>query len=245
MDPVAEREGFEPPALVGLPLSRRVHLSALPPFLTRSTLAVACRLGGGSAVGWPASDRQISGGWRRAPAVGRHGCAPIPARRGGDVHRYTAGLPRERCQSGRMGRPAKALTIARWSVGSNPTLSAPPPLRPRRSLVVPIGLGGACACTSGSPSPRRCPPGSHQADGPGRGGIGRRRCRAGDRQPPDVQALECRDRGPRRRAPEVAHPPSHVGRVASMLRLRDERCRPVPSDGPVGRPRHVDDRLPR
>ena len=28
----AEREGFEPPGLVGLPLSRRVHLSALPPF---------------------------------------------------------------------------------------------------------------------------------------------------------------------------------------------------------------------
>ena len=31
---------------------------------------------------------------------------------------------RERCQRGRMGRPAKALTAARWSVGSNPTLSA-------------------------------------------------------------------------------------------------------------------------
>ena len=30
----------------------------------------------------------------------------------------------ERCQRGRMGRPAKALTAARWSVGSNPTLSA-------------------------------------------------------------------------------------------------------------------------
>ena len=28
----AEREGFEPPGLIGLPLSRRVHLSALPPF---------------------------------------------------------------------------------------------------------------------------------------------------------------------------------------------------------------------
>lgn len=31
---------------------------------------------------------------------------------------------RERCRSGRTGRPAKALTAARWSVGSNPTLSA-------------------------------------------------------------------------------------------------------------------------
>ena len=30
----------------------------------------------------------------------------------------------ERCQSGRMGRPAKALTVVRRSVGSNPTLSA-------------------------------------------------------------------------------------------------------------------------
>ena len=28
----AEREGFEPPGLLSLPLSRRVHLSALPPF---------------------------------------------------------------------------------------------------------------------------------------------------------------------------------------------------------------------
>ena len=28
----AEREGFEPPGLVGLTLSRRAHLSALPPF---------------------------------------------------------------------------------------------------------------------------------------------------------------------------------------------------------------------
>ena len=36
----------------------------------------------------------------------------------------TLRAPRERCQSGRMGRPAKALTIVRWSVGSNPTLSA-------------------------------------------------------------------------------------------------------------------------
>ena len=34
------------------------------------------------------------------------------------------GPSRERCRSGRTGRPAKALTIARWSVGSNPTLSA-------------------------------------------------------------------------------------------------------------------------
>ena len=31
----AEREGFEPPGLIGLPLSRRVHLSALPPFRDR------------------------------------------------------------------------------------------------------------------------------------------------------------------------------------------------------------------
>jgi GNAT superfamily N-acetyltransferase len=31
-DLMAEREGFEPPGLIGLPLSRRVHLSALPPF---------------------------------------------------------------------------------------------------------------------------------------------------------------------------------------------------------------------
>ncbi len=31
----AEREGFEPPGLVGLPLSRRVRLSALPPFRVR------------------------------------------------------------------------------------------------------------------------------------------------------------------------------------------------------------------
>ena len=31
----AEREGFEPPGLIGLPLSRRVHLSALPPFRHR------------------------------------------------------------------------------------------------------------------------------------------------------------------------------------------------------------------
>jgi hypothetical protein len=29
---MAEREGFEPPGLVSLPLSRRVQLSALPPF---------------------------------------------------------------------------------------------------------------------------------------------------------------------------------------------------------------------
>ena len=29
---LAERKGFEPPGLLGLPLSRRVHLSALPPF---------------------------------------------------------------------------------------------------------------------------------------------------------------------------------------------------------------------
>lgn len=28
----AEREGFEPPDLIGLPLSRRVHSAALPPF---------------------------------------------------------------------------------------------------------------------------------------------------------------------------------------------------------------------
>ena len=33
----AEREGFEPPGLVGLPLSRRVHLSALPPFRPEAT----------------------------------------------------------------------------------------------------------------------------------------------------------------------------------------------------------------
>src|SRR3954466_10435109 len=32
---MAEREGFEPPGLVSLPLSRRVHLSALPPFPRR------------------------------------------------------------------------------------------------------------------------------------------------------------------------------------------------------------------
>jgi hypothetical protein len=36
---------------------------------------------------------------------------------------YTAWL-QERCQSGRMGRPAKALIAVMWSVGSNPTLSA-------------------------------------------------------------------------------------------------------------------------
>ena len=82
VDRVEEREGFEPPGLVGLPLSRRVHLSALPPFR----------------------------------------CAGYRGRFGGD--RYTAALPLERCRSGRTGRPAKALTIARWSVGSNPTLSA-------------------------------------------------------------------------------------------------------------------------
>jgi len=29
---LAERKGFEPPGLLALPLSRRVHLSALPPF---------------------------------------------------------------------------------------------------------------------------------------------------------------------------------------------------------------------
>ena len=38
---------------------------------------------------------------------------------------------RERCQRGRMGRPAKALTAARWSVGSNPTLSAAADRHPR------------------------------------------------------------------------------------------------------------------
>ena len=32
---LAEREGFEPPGLVSLPLSRRMHLSALPPFRRR------------------------------------------------------------------------------------------------------------------------------------------------------------------------------------------------------------------
>jgi hypothetical protein len=84
----AEREGFEPPGLVGRPLSRRLQSSALPPF-------------------------------RRSRLTG----VSTPARR---TYRWrdTLGRPRERCQSGRMGRPAKALTTFRWSVGSNPTLSA-------------------------------------------------------------------------------------------------------------------------
>ena len=32
---LAERKGFEPPGLLGLPLSRRMHLSTLPPFRPR------------------------------------------------------------------------------------------------------------------------------------------------------------------------------------------------------------------
>lgn len=35
---MAEREGFEPPGLLGRPLSRRMRLSTLPPF-RRETLA--------------------------------------------------------------------------------------------------------------------------------------------------------------------------------------------------------------
>ena len=79
------------PRAVRPPLSRRVPMSALPPFRRP-----AYRLG----------------------ATG--GCHPRLMQAAGG---YTLRL-RERCQSGRMGRPAKALTIVRWSVGSNPTLSA-------------------------------------------------------------------------------------------------------------------------
>ena len=52
----AEREGFEPPGLVGLPLSRRVQLSALPPFrrrrlaTPRDAAVVAHGLHGGTAT---------------------------------------------------------------------------------------------------------------------------------------------------------------------------------------------------
>ena len=40
------------------------------------------------------------------------------------VARHRLGTSQERCQSGRMGRPAKALSVLKRTVGSNPTLSA-------------------------------------------------------------------------------------------------------------------------
>ena len=43
---------------------------------------------------------------------------------GGEADRGTLRGSQERCQSGRMGRPAKALIVVTRSVGSNPTLSA-------------------------------------------------------------------------------------------------------------------------
>ena len=48
-----------------------------------------------------------------------------------------------------MGRPAKALTIERWSVGSNPTLSAPTSRLGHRDRVRLVARGGrapACRC---------------------------------------------------------------------------------------------------
>jgi hypothetical protein len=51
-------------------------------------------------------------------------------------YRATLRGSQERCQSGRMGRPAKALIVVMRSVGSNPTLSA---TRPARRHGAPVG----------------------------------------------------------------------------------------------------------
>ncbi len=66
----AEREGFEPPGLVGLPLSRRVHLSALPPFRL-ARLATGVR--GGAAT--PPGGRCPRAGRRTAASRAAHGPA--------------------------------------------------------------------------------------------------------------------------------------------------------------------------
>ncbi len=60
----------------------------------------------------------------------------------------TLNFSQERCQSGRMGRPAKALSVLKRTVGSNPTLSAMS--LPRRLLVVALTAG---ALTFSGPSP--------------------------------------------------------------------------------------------
>ena len=61
----------------------------------------------------------------------------------------TLQLSQERCQSGRMGRPAKALSVLKRTVGSNPTLSAILipffPYFSRVSAVPTPNLGGCVA----------------------------------------------------------------------------------------------------
>ena len=60
----------------------------------------------------------------------------------------TLNFSQERCQSGRMGRPAKALSVLKRTVGSNPTLSAMS--LSRRLLTVALTVG---ALTFIAPSP--------------------------------------------------------------------------------------------
>ena len=67
---------------------------------------------------------------------------------GGLISTGTLKASQERCQSGRMGRPAKALSVLKRTVGSNPTLSA---MRILRTATVAFLVAGAALVSAPAP----------------------------------------------------------------------------------------------